>query len=400
MAKGKRVEIVKVPITGPEGTTIEVDGKACTKCGEVRALGAYSKSEKGLGGRRSHCRECDISNERNRTLRRNPRARTYSRWSTELLGEWVQSSTGGEYKLIGRFINTKTPTDMRHGACGVTYPVTPKDFFRGRRCPHCFGTPVKTTEQFINEVTESVGSEYAVLGEYLGKDVAIRIRHNICGGLYPVTPQTFLRGCRCRRCELEGRRKSTKQFKDEVSSLVGTDYVVLSEYTASDAYVTMRHTSCGNEYPVTPNRFLQGTRCPFCAESRGERRVREYLTAKAYDFTPQHIFEDCRDIDPLRFDFAVHLRNYDVLIEYDGIQHSEPVDFAGKGELWALEQFRNTQRRDRIKDDYCRANGIDLIRIRHDHFDDIEAILDRELSALGITGKCPADEAAERTSAA
>lgn len=32
----KRVEIVKVPITGPEGTTVEVDGKECTKCGEVK----------------------------------------------------------------------------------------------------------------------------------------------------------------------------------------------------------------------------------------------------------------------------------------------------------------------------------------------------------------------------
>jgi hypothetical protein len=151
---------------------------------------------------------------------------------------------------------------------------------------------------------------------------------------------------------------------------------------------------CGERWLVSPDNLLRGRRCPFCAESHGERRVRDYLNAKSYAFTPRIPYRDCRDIRPLPFDFVVHFRDYDVLIEYDGIQHSEPVDFGGKGEFYALEQFQGIQRRDRIKTDYCRANGIDLIRIKHTQFDDIEAILDRRLSALGITGKCPTGEAA------
>ncbi|GAA0840700.1 hypothetical protein GCM10008915_36830 [Bifidobacterium pullorum subsp. gallinarum] len=73
-----------------------------------------------------------------------------------------------------------------------------------------------------------------------------------------------------------------------------------------------------------------------------------------------------------------------MLIEYDGEHHSRPVDFAGKGAKWAERQFRETQRNDRIKTDYCRANGIPLIRIDHTQFDEIETIITRELTKYGV----------------
>lgn len=46
------------------------------------------------------------------------------------------------------------------------------------------------------------------------------------------------------------------------------------------------------------------------------------------------------------------------LIEYDGEQHYKPVEFFG-GE----EGFKNAQYRDKIKNDYCENNNINLIRL-------------------------------------
>ncbi|WP_339306804.1 DUF2726 domain-containing protein [Paenibacillus sp. FSL R5-0519] len=112
-----------------------------------------------------------------------------------------------------------------------------------------------------------------------------------------------------------------------------------------------------------------------------------YLDRCEYTFTREQTFDDCRNKRPLRFDFAVTLTDQVIIIEYDGEQHSRPVDFAGRGAKWAERQFRRVQRNDAIKTEYCRVNGIPLIRIKHTQFDEIEAILDRELSALGVTGK-------------
>ena len=59
MAKGKRVEIVKVVVTGPDGTIAEVDGKVCTKCGgEPKPLTEFSPDPRKISGRYAACKEC------------------------------------------------------------------------------------------------------------------------------------------------------------------------------------------------------------------------------------------------------------------------------------------------------------------------------------------------------
>ncbi|MGG4217521.1 hypothetical protein ABEW32_04725 [Paenibacillus jamilae] len=89
----------------------------------------------------------------------------------------------------------------------------------------------------------------------------------------------------------------------------------------------------------------------------------------------------------LPFDFIVYTNKGDVAIEYDGEHHSMPVDFAGRGEEWARQKFGEVKRNDRIKTDYCLANGIPLIRIDYTEFDRIEEILTQRLAELGVTGK-------------
>ena len=58
----------------------------------------------------------------------------------------------------------------------------------------------------------------------------------------------------------------------------------------------------------------------------------------------------------LRFDF--YLPHHNVVIEYDGKQHFQPVKiFGGK------EEFRKVKNRNKLKDDFCLENRIKMIRI-------------------------------------
>ena len=59
---------------------------------------------------------------------------------------------------------------------------------------------------------------------------------------------------------------------------------------------------------------------------------------------------------PLPFDFYLH--DYNVCIEYDGIQHFKPIEYFG-GE----EAFQKRQLNDKIKTEYCIDNHITLIRL-------------------------------------
>ena len=55
----------------------------------------------------------------------------------------------------------------------------------------------------------------------------------------------------------------------------------------------------------------------------------------------------------LRFDF--YLPTYNLCIEYDGEQHFSPIDFANKGSEWANSSFNQNQKRDEIKNQYCKT---------------------------------------------
>lgn len=66
MARGKRVEIIKIIVDGAE-----VDAKACTKCCEVKALMEFYVSNNGKGGRTSKCVTC-LCNESAQWRKDNP----------------------------------------------------------------------------------------------------------------------------------------------------------------------------------------------------------------------------------------------------------------------------------------------------------------------------------------
>lgn len=84
----------------------------------------------------------------------------------------------------------------------------------------------------------------------------------------------------------------------------------------------------------------------------------EFCELNNIEFEPQKSFEGCSYKGDLRFDY--YLPEYNVLIEIQGKQHYEPViKFGG------AEAFEEGQIRDKIKQDWCRDNGVRLIYISY-----------------------------------
>jgi hypothetical protein len=102
--------------------------------------------------------------------------------------------------------------------------------------------------------------------------------------------------------------------------------------------------------------------------SYGEQKVRQVLREHEIVFSEQYRFDDCKFKLPLPFDF--YLPNLNTIIEYDGMQHFEIVEAWG-----GIEHLIDNVIRDTIKNEYCKANNIKLIRIPYYEFDRIEEIL-------------------------
>jgi len=118
-----------------------------------------------------------------------------------------------------------------------------------------------------------------------------------------------------------------------------------------------------------------GTGCPICSESKGEKRVREILKEKNIDFIQEYKDQSCRHKNMLLFDFAI-IKNGNIIamIEYHGEQHYFPHNFGSKKKT-PEENLDSIKKRDNIKKQWCISNNILLLEIPYNDFDNIKEIL-------------------------
>ena len=119
------------------------------------------------------------------------------------------------------------------------------------------------------------------------------------------------------------------------------------------------------EFPQTPNSHIYGEcGCSKCNKNKGEESVRKFLTENKIEFEEQKKFEGCKNVYPLRFDF--YLPKYNLCIESDGNPHSEKINWNGKLTNEQMEkELKLNQKRDDIKNEYCKKNGIALLRVNN-----------------------------------
>ncbi len=133
-------------------------------------------------------------------------------------------------------------------------------------------------------------------------------------------------------------------------------------------------------FKQTPNDhiYANGKGCPKCKETTGERKIRLYLENQKIEYKYQKRFKDCIHQKVLPFDF--YLPNFKTLIEFDGIQHFEPIS------IWGGEKaFKSLKIRDEIKNEFASENNYKLIRINYLELEKIDKILKAEIKTAGNT---------------
>jgi len=266
--------------------------------------------------------------------------------------------------------NNKTPVTI---ICPIhgKFNQYPNNHIVGYGCPTCgkekmIKTKTKNVDDFIEEIKKIHGNKYDYSNvDYKGAKVPVEI---ICPkhGAFLQAPSNHLNGAGCPKCGVERTSLLTKHTTDEFIDVVKKihrnkyDYSKVN-YEGSRIPVEIICPKHG-VFSQLPGNHLKGMGCPRCSESKGELLVNDILTNKEIDFVRQKKFLDCRltskikKCRPLPFDFYIPELN--TCIEYDGAQHYIPVEKWG-GE----EKFKKQKIVDKFKNQYCKKNGIKLIRI-------------------------------------
>jgi transposase-like protein len=189
---------------------------------------------------------------------------------------------------------------------------------------------------------------------------------------------SVLRNFRCPECY--GKFKKTQEeFEKEIYELVGDEYLVLSKYNNNQTKVLFKHnlSECGNEFLMQPSNFFYGEqRCPACKQSKGEKRIREWLISKNINLEPQMKYEELLGIGGKRLSYDFYLPIYNILIEYQGEQHEKFTECFHKTE----DDFKRQIEHDKRKRNYANKNKIELLEIWYWDFGRVEDVLNDYLN--------------------
>ena len=206
-----------------------------------------------------------------------------------------------------------------------------------------------------------------------------------CGTIKPVNIRTLLTGasknCGC------GRKNTLRETKTK--NIVGQKFGKLTviELLPESTHAKRRQyrckCDCGNETIATSTYLLTGqTRSCGCLNSYYNIYIQKLLDELKIEY--QKEFKVC--IDNIRYRFDFYLPKYDLMIEYDGEQHYKPMRYHKDNEDKNIEDFIKRQKRDEIKNNYCRDNNINLLRIPYYEKENIDSIIINYLQRLNESG--------------
>lgn len=266
---------------------------------------------------------------------------------------------------------------LEHGS----FLQSPNSHLQGCGCPTCGKIQAKKSmskslESFINDaiIIHNDKYDYSKVN-YINSFKEINIVCHQHGG-FKQKPYTHLSGSGCPKC---GRiscgtslAKPKEFFLNESFKIHANKYdYSLVNYVNNKTNISIICLTHGT-VNQTPLGHLNGNGCPLCFESKGEKRIALWLEKKSIKYNRQKRFPELKKMP---FDF--YLQEYNLCIEYDGIQHYHPVSrFGGEN------SFKKLQANDNIKQKYCENNSLKLLRINYQNYKNIENILKNELEKL------------------
>lgn len=229
----------------------------------------------------------------------------------------------------------------------------------------------KRTEEFKQILLKH---HNVLLGEYTSAKSNIKLKCLIHDHEYTTTRNDFLNGNRiCPRCLKEINIDKWKNIFIEKASIVHNNYYIY-DYVDYKTVMDKVKIICPEhgEFYQAPDSHMGGQRCLKCVMSYSEKSIKEMLDKMGFEYEygkGLKILTNPETGYPLKPDF--YLEKYNLIIEYDGIQHFKEIY---PGELEKIKKL------DHLKNRLCKENNINVWRFNKNNIH----LLKEKLEKLNI----------------
>ena len=310
------------------------------------------------------------------------------------------------YKYIGTYKSSeitienknksKTHTYIRVQCpyCGRKYDTTPSSFKKGINCSNCCNKYENSLAYYIQQKLKEPLNKYwdwekntdnpYLIYRASNKKVWIKCDKVDYHESYELTCNNFYNGNRCPYCSHKGNHlhpkdsfgylcpqmakywsKNNKKSPFEVAPCSGQEFKFYCE-------------DCGEEFKTALSNITSKNRsmkCINCTSSKGEQRIKEWLINNKIEFKQQKTFKRLIGVGNGLLSYDFYLPKYNLLIEYQGIQHEQFVEHLQENK----KNFIIQKEHDRRKEKYARDNNIKLLEIWYYDYENIEEILNNNI---------------------
>ena len=263
---------------------------------------------------------------------------------------------------------------------GHEFMQTPNDHLNRHGCKICSGWgQMMNHKKFIKKLKNIYNDKYDFSESvYNGWEKTFKIKCDIHGDIDVLPSQFIVKKTGCPKCGYDNKyhpsTMSLEEFILKAKSIHSDKYdYSQSIYKSASTKVEIMCPKHGPFKQMPKDHIYQKQGCPSCYSSKGEDKIRDFLESNSIPFIPQYKFEECKNKRPLPFDF--YLPDYNICIEFDGIQHYSPIKIFG-----GAKHFTYIKYKDEIKNNFCTKNKIKLIRIRYDQVNELNNILVNKLN--------------------
>jgi very-short-patch-repair endonuclease len=303
------------------------------------------------------------------------------RYDAELIIERARKMYGDKFDCSGVKVgNRSSVIEIRCPSHGV-FRIMATNFLKGEaECSEC--DRESRCREFIERAKIVHGGIYDYSNvKYVRSGLKVEI---ICKkhGIFRQIARSHLNGSGCFECFRANMSLTKEDFVRKAMVVHGSKYDYgRSEYVNCNQKIAIVCPKHG-VFLQLPFHHLYGYGCQRCSAPRGETIIARVLDLLGEGYETQKKFAGCRDKGVLSFDFYLPSRR--VLIEADGMQHFVPFSFSSeRDEMVMSGNFDAIKRRDRIKDEFAKKHGYDLIRMPYWLLKTIDQAREEILMRLG-----------------
>jgi len=247
-------------------------------------------------------------------------------------------------------------------------------------CPKCGHESIASKlrsnkDDFVTKARSVHGDKYNYdRVEYHDNNTLVTIGCPLHGN-FEQRPKCHCQGQGCPSCGIIAGHQLLRYTKDDfiakARTIHGDKYNYdLVEYKDAHTKVSIVCPQHGQFFQNPMVHTSQGSGCPFCVESKGERAIREYLEHRLDEGDFAQEFITTMD----RSDFV--LFKHKTTLEFNGEQHYMPVSFGGNEPDHKIKTLARSIRRDERKIRRARKSQCPLLIIPYWDYDRISDILD------------------------